>query len=474
MKYFLSIMLFWIITFSSFAQCPSAGPDATACGQTAQLHSLGVAGYWTGPVGAIYSPSNTDPNANVFIPSYVGASVQATFTWNESGCTPADDVIITFMRSPHAEAGMSLSVCGTTTQLAADTIGTGIINAYWTSSVPGVLITPSGTDPIPWNPMVDASVLGSGFWVNSQRSVWFYWNGQNTSGCLSTDSVLVTFYQKPDAHAGIDTAVCGKSYDLGAAWSITSHSGMWSMSTAPLPNPGSSNFIPPTSPTATVTVTNYGDYYFVWKEMNINNSVCFDRDTVRVEFIVVPMPDAGLDISVAGNWAYICATPSVPGGSWSSPAGGIVYYDTQNGNITPLNQFQPCTWIYNSSLNDTITMYWFESNGVCTGFDTLNVTFNNPQNIFNLYNTIVFDNLSIFPNPCKDNCNIHFYLQESSPVVLEIYDLLGNRVATICNETKQQGNHTINYSFQNSNAEQLYLIRMVTNEGQSVKRVIKL
>lgn len=466
-------MLFLIITFSSFAQCPSAGPDATACGQTTQLHSLGATGYWSGPAGAIYTPSGTDPNANVFIPAYTGVSYQATYTWNESGCTPADDVIITFMKPPHAEAGPNQNVCGTTMQLDADTIGTGIINAYWTSSVPGVLITPSGTDPIPWNPIADVSVLGSGFWINSQRAVWFYWHGQNSLGCISIDSVLVTFYQKPDAYGGKDTAICGKSHNLDGSWNIATHSGIWTMSTTP-PNPGSANFIPQTSPTATVTVTNFGYYNFIWKEMNINNTTCFDRDTVRVEFKVVPMPDAGLDISVAGNWAYICATPSVPGGSWYGPAGGIVYYDAQNGNITPLNQFQPCTWIYNSSQNNTVIVYWIENNGVCVGWDSLSVHFNNAQYIFNVDNVTNSNNLSIYPNPFTDNCNIQFYLQESSPVMIEIYDLLGNKVATLCNETMQQGNHTINYSFQNNNAEQFYLIRMVTNEGQSVKRVIKL
>ncbi|MBI5539737.1 MAG: T9SS type A sorting domain-containing protein [Bacteroidia bacterium] len=373
MKYFLSIMLFLVITFSIFAQCPSAGPDAIACGQTTQLHSLGVSGYWTGPVGAIYSPSNTDPNANVFIPSYVGASVQATFTWNETGCTPADDVVITFIKPPHSEAGMSQSVCGTTMQLAADTLGSGIVNGWWTSSVPGILITPSALDPIPWNPIVDASVLGSGFWVNSQRAVWFYWHGQNSQACFSTDSVLVTFYQKPDANAGLDTAICGQSYDLGAAWSITGHSGIWSMQTVP-PSPGSSNFVPANDPNGVVTVSSYGIYYFVWKEININNSVCFDRDTVRVEFKVVPMPSAGLDITVCGSWAHICATPSVTGGQWSGPA-GIAYYDIQNGTYTPSQIDSACTWIRYPSENDLVTMYWFESNGVCTGYDSVNVYF---------------------------------------------------------------------------------------------------
>ncbi|MBI5540993.1 MAG: hypothetical protein HY951_13090, partial [Bacteroidia bacterium] len=363
----------------------SAGVDATSCGQTCVLSADSIyPGYWTSSVAAIYTANSADPSPHVWIPTYTPTTYPVTFTWHAfNGICPGNDAVtITFIKPPHAEAGPTQSICGSTSQMAADTIGSGIVNAWWTCpSVPGMVITPTGLDPIPWNPNVDATLLGTNFFnPNSQHAVWFYWNAQNGASCNSVDSVLVTFYQKPAANAGIDTAICGKSYDLGGAWSITNHSGIWSTQTNSVPPPpGTANFVPTTTPDAIVTVTDYGVYNFIWKEMNQASTVCFDRDTVRIEFKTVPMPDAGLDFSVCGKFAYICATTSVPGGQWSCPSGGVAYYDAENGNLTPANQNVPCTWIRYSSENDTVTMYWFENNGSCTGYDSVNVYFSSIQ-----------------------------------------------------------------------------------------------
>jgi len=357
----------------------NAGSDTIGCGQYAQLHAEDTyPGYWTASTNVIYTPHSADPNALVWVPNIPQGqpSYQVTFVWNAFNgiCPGKDTVVITFIRLPHAEAGPNQSVCGYTTQLQADTIGSGIVSAYWTSSVPGIIINQSGN--IPFNATVDASNVAN-FYINSQRPVYFYWNTVNGPGCSKVDSVLVTFYEIPEANAGLDTAVCGKSYTFNGAWSIDNPTGLWHSPFPPI-NPGTANFTPNNTPNSLVTVTQFGVYQFIWREMNAGNTSCYDIDTITIEFKVTPMPDAGLDQSVCGKFAYICATPSVPGGQWSGPT-GVAFYDAPNGNIVPSNKDSACTWIRWPSENDTITMYWTEFNGVCYGYDSVNVYFGSIQ-----------------------------------------------------------------------------------------------
>ncbi len=359
----------------------SAGPDKTGCGDKTILEAENTyPGYWTASTNVIYTPNSADPNAEAWIPGAPQSQpFQVTFVWNAFNgiCPGRDTVVITFIPRPHAEAGPTQSVCGLTTQLQADTIGSGIVSGYWTSSVPGIIINQSGA--VPSNPTVDASNIPN-FFINSERPVYFYWNVVNGPGCDNIDSVLVTFYEIPTANAGTDTAVCGKNYGLLGTWSIDNPTGLW---ISPLPpiNPGTANFTPNNSPNATVTVTQFGTYTFYWREMNAGNTSCYTQDTITIEFKVTPMPDAGLDQSVCGKFAYLCATPSVSGGQWSGPT-GVAFYSQP---IDSIQYFNPsykdslCTWIRWGSENDTITMYFTEFNGICYGYDSVNVYFGSIQ-----------------------------------------------------------------------------------------------
>ena len=326
MKTYLICFIVLTLNYNNIiAQCaPNAGLDDTTCGQTYTLQgSISQSGstvLWTSLNGAVFSDSS-QLVTNVFIPAYTGGSISANFILTETNtsipCSASDTVTITFIRFPHAEAGISQSVCGTTTQLYADTIGSGITNAYWTSSVPGININYTGSDPLPWNPIVDASGLGSGFWINNQRQVWFYWHGQGEYSCTSIDSLSVTFYEMPTANAGLDTFICGLNYTMNGAFSISNSIGVWESYIFP----GSIMYDSINQPYTNITAHVFGHAIFIWKEMNFNNTTCFDRDTVIIDFKVVPMPDAGLDFSVCGKFAHICADTTVSGGSWSCPQG---------------------------------------------------------------------------------------------------------------------------------------------------------
>ncbi len=243
------------------------------------------------------------------------------------------------------------------------------MNAYWTSSVPGIIINQSGS--IPYNPTVDASTLPS-FFTNSQHPVYFYWNATNGPGCSAVDSVLVTFYEIPQANAGIDTAICGLTYHNTGIFSLDNPDGIWSNLT---PSIGSATFVPSDIPNSVVSVSSFGVYQFLWKEMNAGNSACYSIDTLTVNFKVTPMPDAGLDTAVCGKFVHLHAHPTVSGGQWSGETGIAFYVTPSDPAPTPSEAYNPNAWVRWPSQNDTVTLYWTEFNGTCYGYDSVNVYF---------------------------------------------------------------------------------------------------
>jgi hypothetical protein len=48
-----------------------------------------------------------------------------------------------------------------------------------------------------------------------------------------------------------------------------------------------------------------------------------------------------------------------------------------------------------------------------------------------------------YPNPAHHRTTIEYALPEQAPVTLRLYDVLGRRVATVVNETKEAGRHTV-------------------------------
>jgi hypothetical protein len=63
-----------------------------------------------------------------------------------------------------------------------------------------------------------------------------------------------------------------------------------------------------------------------------------------------------------------------------------------------------------------------------------------------------------FPNPFNPETNITFALPEASAVVLQVYNVLGQRIATLLNGDLQAGNYRI--SWQSREATGMYLLRL--------------
>ena len=78
-----------------------------------------------------------------------------------------------------------------------------------------------------------------------------------------------------------------------------------------------------------------------------------------------------------------------------------------------------------------------------------------------------------YPNPFNPSTKINYSIALSSPVILKIYDVLGNEVATLVNEEKPAGSYEVNF-----NASQLssgiYFYKLQAGNFISTKKMILL
>ncbi|MCP4634413.1 MAG: T9SS type A sorting domain-containing protein [candidate division Zixibacteria bacterium] len=85
--------------------------------------------------------------------------------------------------------------------------------------------------------------------------------------------------------------------------------------------------------------------------------------------------------------------------------------------------------------------------------------------VFKLYNS--------YPNPFNSNCIISFDVPVKSKVKLDIYNLLGQRVATPVDKALESGNHSVNFDAENL-ASGVYFYRLRTENFNSVKKMMLL
>ncbi|MBR9916829.1 T9SS type A sorting domain-containing protein [bacterium] len=76
-----------------------------------------------------------------------------------------------------------------------------------------------------------------------------------------------------------------------------------------------------------------------------------------------------------------------------------------------------------------------------------------------------------YPNPFNPSTTFAFDLPVQSPVTLEVYDILGRKITSVIqNKTYQAGSHDITWDA-SSLASGIYLYRILTSEGSSIKRM---
>lgn len=236
--------------------------------------------------------------------------------------------------------GNQVYVCGNTVELCAETVSAGDNPDFvWLSNG----IEGSFDDQTSSN---TTFTLSPDVQISRYRDVDFLFTATN-GDCSSTDTMHVRFIQKPEANAGVDAAVCGRSYNLHGEWSFPpsddyTPTGQWIVGESP--NGATVNWAtaPATETQEDITVTHYGVYTFIFREMNNwgDAASCYDRDTVTVEFMEQPSVYAGENFPVCGTDFELNAISShVEGdsirGQWIClSASGDIFDDPYNPHTT--------------------------------------------------------------------------------------------------------------------------------------------
>jgi hypothetical protein len=76
-----------------------------------------------------------------------------------------------------------------------------------------------------------------------------------------------------------------------------------------------------------------------------------------------------------------------------------------------------------------------------------------------------------YPNPFNPSTVISWQLPVGSDVELNVYNLLGQKVATLVSEKQKAGNHEIEFNAQNLPSA-IYFYRIRAGEFQDVKKMI--
>ena len=86
----------------------------------------------------------------------------------------------------------------------------------------------------------------------------------------------------------------------------------------------------------------------------------------------------------------------------------------------------------------------------------------------------VVDNYYIaqnYPNPFNPSTRINFGLKKADNVEITVYNILGNKIATLVNEFKSAGNHSVSFNASNLSSG-IYFYKIITNEFVQTKKMI--
>ena len=253
----------------------------------------------------------------------------------------------TTLPCPQADAGPGGDECDLNFALnAVSVFGTGI----WTRV--------NGPGNANFSP--NANTANATVTVTAYGTYTFRWT--ETKGvCTSSDDITVNFYQPPVANAGSGGSECDLDFELKAVSGSSAGTGTWTMTSGT----GTAAFSPDAnSPTATVTVSEYGTKIFTW---TVINGPCSRSSSVTVDFYQQPVANAGTGGNNCGRDFYLNAIPSIGTGTWTRVSGP--------GTAS----FSPDS--HNPEAKVTITAYgtyvfrWTEVNGTCTSGASVTVVF---------------------------------------------------------------------------------------------------
>jgi hypothetical protein len=129
------------------------------------------------------------------------------------------------------------------------------------------------------------------------------------------------------------------------------------------------------------------------------------------------------------------------------------------------------TYDVNNNMIKAIWQLWDGSNWVNSGRTLYSYIPTDVNEFTGEVNTYSLSNN--YPNPFNPSTKIEFQIPELSFVSLKVYDVLGNEVATLVNEEKTVGNHTVEFNAANLPSG-IYFYQINTGDFVQTKKMVLL
>ncbi len=322
------------ITFTT-APTADAGLDLTSCENNpdvtlASVVTVATGGIWSGG-GGVFSPSNTDLNAN-YTPTTGeisnGSVVLYLTTTGNGNCSPeVDSLVVTIDPVPTVNAGLDQIICVSNLNVGLSGSVSGITNSgAWTTSGTGTFL--------PNNTSLNATYVASSA-DSLAGSVLLTLTSTNNGTCLPiSDDVLITMLPSGTATVGPDVTVCANNNNVSLNGTIggSATSGVWTTT-------GTGVFVP----SDTVLNANYipspGDNASGSVTLTLTANSCnLVTDDLVVTITPEPIVSAGTDQTVCASNLSIALSGSVSGasstGQWTTLGTGSFVPSATDLNAT--------------------------------------------------------------------------------------------------------------------------------------------
>ncbi|MEJ2196875.1 MAG: T9SS type A sorting domain-containing protein, partial [Ignavibacteriaceae bacterium] len=100
-----------------------------------------------------------------------------------------------------------------------------------------------------------------------------------------------------------------------------------------------------------------------------------------------------------------------------------------------------------------------------------------PLEVENMVKPITYNLLQNYPNPFNPNTTIKYSIPEEGVVSLDVYDLLGSKVASLVNEHQAAGNYSVQFDASSTAGglpSGIYIYRLTSGQFTSSKKLILL
>jgi len=367
------------------------------------------------------------------------------------------------------------------------------------------LLTGSGATSYTWDSGANTTSVS----VTPTVTTTYTLTGDNGNGCTNILPVTVSIIPNKSI-TGVITSTNGATggdiiiYKYTAALShwdsltITPIGGTYSFN-----NIDSGQYVLRAMPTATNIQVTYAPNSISWQGASIINHGCTNNTSQNIDLIGFAPYVVGPGVltgHIEEAFGYVPkmsneSKPLVPG----TPIGGIIVKGGKNpggqmfvqtltdaaGNYTltglPINTLPDDYFIFVDipGLDTNSTYYHISVTGSTpiTGFDfNVDAQYINPIGSvtgISKDKSVLENRIILFPNPAKQNAYIQYELTQSANVQIELYDILGNKVKMISENTleeKDKHTHTINTDHLSSG---IYFVKLsINNSNTTIKLII--